>query len=66
LFELFSFVQSENSYFLPTELGKLYGISGRETNLLLESFGFQEKLDGVWKLTNSGKEFGIEVGEKFP
>ncbi len=50
------------TYFLPTELGKLHGISGRETNLLLEKRGFQEKQGEVWKLTESGKDFGIEVG----
>jgi hypothetical protein len=54
-----------NSYFLPTEIGKLHGLSGRETNLLLEKRGFQEKQDGIWKLTESGKEFGIEFGGKF-
>jgi prophage antirepressor-like protein len=50
------------TYFLPTELGKLHGISGREANLLLERKGFQEKQDGIWKLTSSGKEFGMEFG----
>jgi hypothetical protein len=59
-------ISFKNTYFLPTELGKLYGISGREANLLLENLGFQKKLEGIWKLTNSGKEFGMEVGEKFP
>ncbi len=53
------------TYFLPTELGKLHGISGRETNLLLEKRGFQEKQEEVWKLTSSGKEFGMEFGGKF-
>ncbi len=52
----------QNTYFLPTELGKLHGISGREANLLLEKRGLQEKQDEVWKLTESGKEFGMEVG----
>jgi prophage antirepressor-like protein len=51
-----------NSYFLPTELGKLHGLSGRETNLLLESKGFQVSENGIWKLTESGKEFGMEIG----
>jgi hypothetical protein len=49
-------------YFLPTELGKLHGLSGRETNLKLEALGFQISENGIWKLTSSGKEFGIEIG----
>jgi hypothetical protein len=59
-------ISFKNTYFLPTELGKLYGISGRETNLLLESFGFQFREESFWKLTEKGKSFGMEVGEKFP
>jgi hypothetical protein len=55
-------IDFQNSYFLPTELGKLHGISGRETNLLLEKSGFQVSENGIWKLTESGKEFGMEVG----
>jgi prophage antirepressor-like protein len=55
-------IDFQNTYFLPTELGKLHGLSGRETNLLLEKRGFQEKQDGIWKLTESGKEFGVEIG----
>jgi frataxin-like iron-binding protein CyaY len=58
-------ISFKNSYFLPTELGKLYGISGREANLLLENLGFQKKLEGVWKLTESGKEFGMEFSGNF-
>ncbi len=54
-------IDFSKTYFLPTELGKLHGLSGRETNLKLEALGFQEKQNGIWKLTSSGKEFGIEV-----
>jgi hypothetical protein len=31
----------------------------------LEKKGFQENEDGVWKITESGKEFGMEIGGKF-
>jgi prophage antirepressor-like protein len=53
------------TYFLPTELGKLHGLSGRETNLKLEALGFQVSENSIWKLTKSGKEFGVEIGGKF-
>jgi phage regulator Rha-like protein len=53
------------TYFLPTEIGKLHGLSPVETNLELAHRGFQEKENGIWKLTESGKEFGMEFGGKF-
>ncbi len=58
-------IDFQNSYFLPTELGKLHGISGREANLKLEALGFQVSENGIWKLTESGKEFGMEYRGKF-
>jgi hypothetical protein len=33
--------------------------------LKLEALGFQVSENGVWKLTESGKEFGMEFGGKF-
>jgi phage regulator Rha-like protein len=53
------------TYFLPTELGKLIGVSGAEMNLILEKRGFQIREDGVWRITESGKGFGLEVGGSF-
>jgi prophage antirepressor-like protein len=56
----------ENSYFLPTELGKMSGQSGAEINLILEKKGFQFRDEnGVWRPTSSGKEFCLEIGNKF-
>jgi hypothetical protein len=56
----------ENSYFLPTEIGSMIGVSGAEINLILEKKGFQFKDEnGVWKPTSSGKEFCLEIGNKF-
>ncbi|EJF06025.1 hypothetical protein ThvES_00019130 [Thiovulum sp. ES] len=52
----------QNSYFLPTELGKMTGQSGAEINLILEKKGFQFRDEnGVWTPTSSGKEFCIEL-----
>jgi prophage antirepressor-like protein len=53
------------TYFLPTEIGKLHGLSPVETNLELQKRGFQEKENGIWKLTESGKKFGMEFSGKF-
>jgi phage regulator Rha-like protein len=58
-------IDFSQTYFLPTELGKLHGLSGRETNLKLEALGFQVSENSIWKLTESGKDFGIEVSGKF-
>jgi predicted transcriptional regulator len=33
--------------------------------LLLESKGFQVSENSIWKLTEKGKEFGMEFGGKF-
>jgi len=50
---------------LPTELGKVIGKSAIETNLLLFEKGYQIKVDGIWTLTEKGREFGVEIGGKF-
>jgi hypothetical protein len=50
---------------LPTELGILIGVSGVEINLILEKKGFQEKTDGIWKPTENGKDFCLEIVNKF-
>jgi prophage antirepressor-like protein len=56
----------ENSYFLPTELGKMTGQTGAEINLILEKKGLQFRDEnGVWKPTSSGKGFCLEIGNKF-
>jgi prophage antirepressor-like protein len=56
----------ENSYFLPTELGKMMGQTGAEINLILEKKDFQFRDENeVWKPTSSGKEFCLEIGNKF-
>jgi prophage antirepressor-like protein len=56
----------QNSYFLPTELGKMTGQSGAEINLILEKKGFQFRDEnGVWKPTQNGKEFCLEIGNTY-
>jgi frataxin-like iron-binding protein CyaY len=56
----------ENHYFLPTELGNMIGVSGAEINLILEKKGFQFRDEnGIWKPTSSGKDFCLEIGNKF-
>ncbi len=50
-----------NYYFIPTELGKLINSSAIETNKILEARGLQTKQNGVWKLTEKGRDFAIEV-----
>jgi phage regulator Rha-like protein len=56
----------ENSYFLPTELGKMTGMSGAEINLILEKKGFQFRDEnGIWRPTSSGKEFCLEIGNAY-
>jgi prophage antirepressor-like protein len=59
-------ISFENLYFLPTEIGNMIGMSGAEINLILEKKGFQFRDEnGVWKPTSSGKEFCLEIGNKF-
>ncbi len=58
-------IDLENQFFLPTELGKMINKSAVEINLMLEHKGFQIRENGVWKLTKSGRDFGIEIVGKF-
>jgi prophage antirepressor-like protein len=59
-------IDFSQTYFLPTEIGKILGISGAEVNLILEKKGFQFRDEnGVWKPTSSAKEFCLEIGGKF-
>ncbi|EJF06401.1 putative phage-encoded protein [Thiovulum sp. ES] len=59
-------IDFSQTYFLPTEIGKILGISGAEVNLILEKRGFQFRDEnGVWKPTENGKEFCLEIGGKF-
>jgi prophage antirepressor-like protein len=56
----------QNSSFLPTELGKMTGQSGAEINLILEKKGFQFRDEkGVWRPTENGKEFCIELKNSY-
>ncbi|EJF06977.1 hypothetical protein ThvES_00008910 [Thiovulum sp. ES] len=59
-------IDFSKSYFLPTELGILIGVSGAEMKLILEKKGFQFRDEnGVWRPTSSGKEFCLEIGNQF-
>jgi predicted transcriptional regulator len=59
-------INFDNLLFLPTELGKFVGISPVEMNQNLKEKGLQTKIDGVWKLTEKGQKFGVDVSEIFP
>jgi len=58
-------IDLENQFFLPTELGKMINKSPVEINLMLAHKGFQIRENGVWKLTDLGREFGIEIVSNF-
>ena len=45
----------------PTELGKMINKSPVQVNLMIANCGFQIKENGVWKLTESDCDFGIEI-----
>ena len=48
-----------DSYFIPTEFGKILGKTPFEINQLLADKGFQFKENGVWRLKEKGEDFGI-------
>jgi phage regulator Rha-like protein len=54
-------IDLENYYFIPTELGNFINTTAVETNKILEAHGFQIRENGVWVLTEKGRNFGIEV-----
>ncbi len=54
-------IDLSNYYFIPTELGNFINASPVETNKILEARGFQIRENGVWHLTEKGRDFGIEV-----
>ena len=58
-------IDLENQFFLPTELGKMINKSPVEVNLMIANKGYQIKENGVWKMTSSGRDFGIEIVGKF-
>ncbi|EJF06503.1 Phage regulatory protein Rha (Phage_pRha) [Thiovulum sp. ES] len=59
-------IDFSQTYFLPTEIGKILGISGAEVNLILEKRGFQKRDEnGVWRPTSSANDFCLEIGNKF-
>jgi prophage antirepressor-like protein len=59
-------ISFENHYFLPTEIGNMIGMSGAEINLILEKKGLQKRDEnGVWKPTEKGSDFCLEIGNKF-
>ncbi len=58
-------IELDSQFFLPTELGKMINKSAVEVNLMLAHKGFQVRENGVWKLTESGRDFGIEINGQF-
>jgi prophage antirepressor-like protein len=52
--------------FYKIEIGNMIGMSGAEINLILEKKGFQFRDEnGVWKPTEKGLDFCLEIGNKF-
>ncbi len=58
-------IDIDSQFFLPTELGKMINKSAVEINLILEHKGFQLRENGVWQLTESGRDFGILIVGKY-
>ncbi len=58
-------IDLDSQFFLPTELGKMINKSAVEINLMIANKGFQVRENGVWKMTSSGRDFGIEIIGKF-
>ncbi len=58
-------IDIDSQFFLPTELGKMINKSPVEINLMIANRGFQIRENGVWQLTKSGEEFGIEINGHF-
>ncbi len=54
-------IDLSNYYLIPTELGKFINASAIETNKILELKGLQTKQNGIWILTEKGRDFAIEV-----
>ncbi len=54
-------IDLSNYYLIPTELGNLINASAIETNKILEAKGLQTKQNGIWILTEKGRDFAIEV-----
>ncbi len=58
-------INLDSQYFLPTELGKMINKSPVEINLMLAHKGFQIRENNVWKLTETGRDFGILIVGKY-
>ncbi len=58
-------IDLDSQFFLPTELGRMISKSAVEINLMIEHKGFQLRENGIWKMTSSGEEFGIEINGQF-
>ncbi len=58
-------IDLDSQFFLPTELGKMINKSAVEVNLILENKGFQLRENGVWQITESGRDFGILIIGKY-
>ncbi len=58
-------IDLDSQFFLPTELGKMINKSAVEINLMLANKGFQVRENGIWKMTSSGRDFGIAIVGKY-
>jgi phage regulator Rha-like protein len=52
-----SFEESGDELLSPTQIGEIMDYSAIEINNLLKRLGYQEKIDGVWRFTEKGREF---------
>ena len=60
--ELLPLAEHETGYLNPTQIGeRLGGIPSRTVNKMLAAKGMEYKIDGMWRLTEDGKEYGEEV-----
>jgi phage regulator Rha-like protein len=58
-------IDLKSQYFIPTELGKFFNKTAMEVNKILEAKWFQVKINGIWKLTESGKKYAIQLDNNF-
>jgi phage anti-repressor protein len=49
--------ESKSKILTPTEIGKIIGKTAIQVNKILESKGFQKKIDKVWHLTEQGEKY---------
>lgn len=59
--ELIPPAEHETGFLNATEIGMRIGVNAREANVLLQNAGLQVRFNGMWRLTNKGKNYGEEM-----